>query len=431
MILNPKIISKRIITSEFPENIVILAIFLFPILSLSVRHWLSGFYSLIALIALFIVFKKPHHLQKEEKFLFTLFALLLLSFVISASLNEWSDNSIRRLGTVLKYVLFFPVYLLIRQYKDLFSLLLTGIILGGAVLGLQAIFDIFILEHPQGWGVYGPIIFGDLSTLFFSITLILIIFIKKRSPHNFIYIFSIILSALAVVLSGSRNAWLAALFSLSVIPLLSYKFIQHKKIIITIIPIVIISIATLMFTDTTNERLALAYNEFNTYITKGAPRDIPIKENSVGFRLEQWRVALHITHDAFLFGYGGGNAGKHVKHYAEKGLAHPDLINPDTEKGIGGLHSTYFESLINEGIVGLIIMLTFLIYPLYVFFKARNYNPLISTIGIIFITNYIIFGISENPFVHDNFSSVYLIFLSVFFSEIVRNKYFCVSFKTA
>ena len=423
MILNKRVIRQRIFTYELPNNIVVLAILLFPVLSLSVRHWLSGIYSLLALIALFVVFKKPHHLYKEEKILFVLFTLLLLSFMISASLNGWSDNSIRRLGTVLKYLLFFPLYLLIRQFKDLSSFLFVGIIIGGVVLGLQALIDVFYNGLEQGWGIYGPIIFGDLSILFFSITLIILFFSPEHSKTTYLLIISLIFSALAVFLSGSRNAWLASIISIVVIPFLCYRFIKYKRAILVILPILLIAGSASLFTNSMQTRLHSAYDEFRTYITKGAPRNISIYDNSVGFRLEQWRVATHITQDAFFFGYGGGNAGKHVSRYAEKGLAHPDLINPDTEKGIGGLHSTYFETLINEGIIGLVILLAFLIYPIYIFFQTRNDGPLISTIGIIFIINYMIFGISENPFVHDNFSSVYLILLSVFFSEAIRNKY--------
>ncbi|MDH3712252.1 MAG: O-antigen ligase family protein [Gammaproteobacteria bacterium] len=396
---------------------------MFPVLSLSVRHWLSGIYSLLALLALFVVFRKSHDLFKEEKILFALFILLLLSFTISASLNGWSDNSIRRLSNVLKYILFFPTYLLIRQYKDLSGLLFMGIVTGGAALGLQAIFDVFYLGLPQGSGIYGTIIFGDLSILFFSTTLILLFFKKEFSVTTWLYIISAMLSALAVYLSGSRNAWIASVFCVLVIPLLCFKFMKYKRAILVIVPIVTISASTFFFTETVHKRLNLAVSEFTTFVAQGAPKDIPIKYNSVGFRLEQWRVALHITHDAFFFGYGGGNAGKHVKRYAEKGLAHPDLIVLDTERGIGGLHSTYFETLINEGVIGLAVMFVFVFYPIYTFLKARESSPLLSTVGIIFVTNYMIFGISENPFVHDNFTSVYLILLSVFFSETIRNKY--------
>ena len=423
MLTNISTIIERIKYSHTTEKLILVSILLFPILSLSVRHWLSGIYSLLALIALVVVFSKPHQLYKEEKILLALLALLLLSFIISATLNGWSDNSIRRLGTVLKYLLFFPVYLLIRQYKDLSSFLFLGIVIGGAVLGLQAIFDVLYLGLELGWGIYGSIIFGDLSILFFSITLILLFFTTKYSSVTYLYIVSLILSALAVYLSGSRNAWLASLVSVFLIPLLCYKFMIYKRAILVIIPIVLITASASLFTDTMQQRLNLAYNELTTFMTEGAPKDVPLSNNSVGTRLEQWRVAMIIIKESPYFGYGGGNAGKHITRYAQKGLAHPDLDNPDTEKGIGGLHSTYFESLINEGAIGLVIMILFLLYPMYIFFRARQYTPLLSTVGILFISNYMIFGISENPFVHDNFSSVYLIFLSVFFSEAIREKF--------
>ncbi len=423
MLAKSKLLYDRVRQPTHTETFVALAILLFPVLSLIVRHWLSGIYSLLALLALFVVFRRSHRLYSEEKILLGLFALLLLSFMLSASLNEWSDNSIRRLSNVLKYIVFFPLYLLIRQNKDLTGLLFTGIAVGGAVLGLQAIVDVFYSGLEQGWGIYGPIVFGDLSVLFFSITLILLFFKADVSITTILYVVSLILSALAIALAASRNAWIACLFSVLAIPLLCFKFMKYRRAIMVIIPLLLVSASASFFTDSMHQRLDRALSEFTSYVTQGAPKNVPIMSNSVGFRLEQWRVALHITHDALFFGYGGGNAGKHVKRYAEKGLAHPDLINPDTEKGIGGLHSTYFETLITEGVVGLVIMMLFLLYPLYVFAKARSFNPLISTVGVLFITNYMIFGISENPFIHDNFTSVYLILLSVLFSELVREKH--------
>jgi len=423
MLTNISTIFSRINNSQTTEKLVLLSILLFPVLSLSVRHWLSGIFSLLALVALIVVFRKPHELYKEEKVLFALFALLLISFTFSASLNGWSDNSIRRLGTVLKYVLFFPVYLLLRQFKDLSNLLFLGIVLGGGILGLQALFDVLYLGKEQGWGIYGSIIFGDLSILFFSITLILLFFTTTQTKTTYLYVISLMLSAIAVFLSGSRNAWFAAVFSIFLIPILCYRFMKYKRAILILIPILLVTISASLFTDTMQKRLKLAYTEFTSYIKEGVPHNEPLLTNSIGTRLEQWRVAMQLVKDAPFFGYGGGSAGKHVTRYAEKGLAHPDLINPKTEKGIGGLHSTYFESMINEGIIGLIIMLLFLLYPIYIFYSARNFNPLLSSVGIVFIANYMIFGISENPFVHDNFSSVYLILLSVFFSEVIRQKY--------
>ena len=424
MLSKPASIYQQIVQSNTTGKLVILLITMFPLLSLSVRHWLSGIFSLLVITALVHVFRKSPKLHKEEKILLTLLVLYILSFVISATLNDWSDNSIRRIGNVLKYVFFIPLYILSRQYTDLSRYLLTGIITGGYVLGLQALYDVYITGKTQGWGIYGSIIFGDLSVLYFAVALILLIFNRKLSASTYILLGSLIFSLLAGFLSGSRNAWLAAVFSIFVIPFLSFAYVKYKKMLLSL-PFILLLVSSFAFllNSEMQHRLTLAINQVNSFITEGAPHNEPLLSSSAGTRLEQWRVALNIYRDAPFFGYGGGNAGKQVTRQAEKGLAHPDLINPDTAKGIGGLHSTYFESLVNEGIIGLLIILAFLAYPLWLFISSRNLNPLISTLGIILITNYMIFGITENPFVHDNFTSVYLLFLAVFFSEIVRDKY--------
>lgn len=426
MLIKPTILYKNILNSSYPDKIILLTIFLFPIMTLSVRHWLSGLYSLQVLMSLILVFnlKQKIQLHKEEKILFVLFGVFIFSFILSASLNGWSDNSYRRIGNVLKYVAFFPFYLLIRQYASAFNLLLAGIIIGGVVFGINSIYDVFIMNNSQATGIYGPIVFGDLAVLYFSIILIMLFFDHKIIITQTPYLASLILLALTVFLSGSRNAWLAAIFSLFAVPLLCSQYIKYKKTALSLLLVTCLAIITMFaLNPTMNKRLNLAYTEFVTFTTEGAPKTTPIMSNSIGFRLEQWRVALIVAQGAPLLGYGGGNAGKHITHAAEKGLGHPDLINQHTIKGIGGLHSTYFESLVNEGIVGLIIILIFLLYPAYIFMKTRKHSPIPSTIGLIFILNYMIFGLTENPFVHDNFTSVYLLFLAIFFSAAMHEKY--------
>lgn len=423
MLITPSELLSRIKQYQFPDNFVLFLVFVFPILSLTVQHWLSGIYSLTALIATIVVYsRRPYHLRTEEKILFSLLFIFLLSFFLSATLNDWSDNSYRRVGNVMKYVFFFPLYLLIRQYANLSRLLLTGTVIGGTVLGIHAIYDVFVSHHSVALGKYGPIIFGDLAILYLSFTFVLFLFHNRLSRITYIYIIALVISTLAVYLSGSRNAWLAAIFCAFIIPPLCYKYVKYRKTMLgTVFILLTIPIIASIFSSSISDRLDIAINEFNSFIEHGAPYNKPL--GSVDHRLESWRAALQVHQQAPWFGFGGGNAGKHVSQYAEQGLTHPDLVNPNTERGIGGLHSTYIETLLNEGIFGLIFILLFLLYPLYIFSCARQYSPLLSTIGMVFIINYMIFGTTENPFVHDNFSSVFLLLLAVFFSEVVRQKY--------
>ncbi len=407
------------------DKFTLLCLLLMPIFSLSIRHWLSGWFSLLALVSLLTLYRSIHQpLQKEEKLLFLIFLGLLTSFILSATLNEWTASSVRRIGTEFKYLMFFPLYLLIRRSDKALHFFMAGITIGAIVLGLQAIYDTLFTDKGRGAGIYGPIVFGDLSILFFCVNLLLLTLTKKQKSFTLLLVISLVMSGLATYLSGNRNAWLAAILLLLLIPfLLSGRFQLRYIISIYVGILAIILIFSFSFNTSISNRAERALTEFSNYFSiYKTPhfKQYDLLGDSVGFRLEQWRVALIVFRDAPWFGHGAGNAARVENEYVKQGIGHPDLYNPKSYTNIGGLHSTYFETLVNEGLVGLIIMLLFLGYPIFVFIRLRRYNVLISSLGIVFMLSYTIFGLTENPFVHDNFSSFYLTCLSVLFSAMLR-----------
>ncbi len=409
-------------------NIAVLTIlFLLPILSLSVRHWLSGMFSILALLALATIFRNLRQpLCREEKIILIIFAFFLTSFTISATLNNWTESSYRRIGTEFKYLLFIPLYLLLHRREKILDFLILGIVLGGIVLGLQAIYDTLFTARARGWGIYGPIVFGDLSALFFAFSLLTMVYRRPTGLWRLIVLLSIVLSLLAVYLSGNRNGWLAAITFLFILPILWPKRTLRQILAFYIGGLVIVVIAFGLFHNKISERANIAITQFSDYFTlrkdPEAFRAHNLKGDSVGFRLEQWRIALIVFRDAPWFGHGGGNASRVENEYVKKGLGHPDIYNPKSYTNIGGLHSTYFETLVNEGLIGICILIFFLGYPLYIFIRFRKHESFASSLGIILIIGYMIFGLTENPFVHDNYSSFYLTSLAVLFATMIQRK---------
>jgi len=414
--------------SNLCDRTIFALIFLMPILSMSVRHWLSGIFSLLALLSFYYLFTQRKFLHKEERFLLYIFAAFLFSFILSATLNDWTPNSLRRTGTEFKYLLFFPLYIMLRKYVNLRDMLLYGVIIGGIILGLQGIYDTYFHPIHRAKGIYGSITFGDLAVLFFSITTLLALYEKQNKLKIYI-LTSSILSALAVYLSGTRNAWLAFLISFILIVVLSKPKENYQYLIKTFSIIIIFTVIFAALISTTSEsrifsRATTAINEINDYSgDKSAENLPPLKRTSIRFRLEKWKVALRIFTEAPWFGYGAGNVGIHINSYVREGKAHPDLYDLPSETGIGDTWSTYVDSLVHEGSVGFIMFLLFLLYPMYIWLKLRKYNYLTSSIGILFTLNFMMFGVSENPFISDNATSVYLIFLSVLFSSLINAKY--------
>lgn len=422
------------------EKLVIASVFLMPILSLSVRHWLSGFFTLLFLFSLVFIAKNKSSLYKEEKTLLLIILFFLASFFLSATINDWSSMSFRRIGNELKYLTFIPMYFCLRSDKNLLNYFLYGIILGAIILGVQSIYDVITLNATnaaslargeglavgivQARGIYGPIIFGDLAVLFFCFIFVKFKSIKKSKLIYVSFFIALVFATVAIYLSASRNAWLAFLISIFILPFLFSKRPLRLSLFTTLGSILIIVSMIQFFPASIYQRASLAVDEFENYMNPEENDSTRIiKESSIGFRLEQWRVALLLIKEKPIFGFGAGNAGRGVNDYSQMGLAHKDVFNPKAYTGISGLHSMYFDSLVNEGILGFLIMLLLFLYPLYLFVRYRKEDTMVSTLGILFIVNFMIFGISENPLVHDNFTSVFLATLAILFSSMIRAKY--------
>ncbi len=403
----------------FPEKALFVLLFLFPILSLSVRHWLSGIYTLMILLSLYYVWHSPKPLQREEKILFAIFGLYFFSILLSSTVTGWSDPSYHRLGTETKYLAFFPFYLYVRQHPAAWRGLIMTIPLGGIVLGLQAIHDTYFSDIGRANGIYGPIIFGDLAVLLAMFALIFAL-TNRNKFRAAINLLAAVMAMLAVIYSGSRNAWLAAIVGLIILPFLigtRTTFWRASSSYVVMLAVTIIMIIYTPYSITS--RFGVATSEFKSYLQHNSSvNNQHIYTTSVGDRLEMWHFAWIVAKNNPLLGIGPGNMPKKINYMASK-----DKVKLQVIEGYGHVHNAYFEILGTQGIIGFSALLLMLFYPLYVFVHNKRYDRRIASLGIIFVGGFIIFSLTEVPFVHSNFSSIFLVFLSVFFAWIMHAKY--------
>jgi len=412
--------------SVVSEKALFVLLFLFPILALSVRHWLSGAFSLITLLSLFYAWSslKVKPLLREEKVLFAIFGFYFFSILLSSTATGWSESSYHRLGTEMKYLAFFPFYLYIRQHPAAWRGLILAIPLGGIVLGAQAIYDTYFSGIGRANGVYGPIIYGDLAVLLAIFSLIFALTNRNKFWVG-INLLGAVLAMLAVIYSGSRNAWLAAIVSLTILPFLigtRTTFWRVSSGYMAIVAVAVIMIISTPYSITS--RFGVAADEFKSYFHHDfSMNDERIYTTSVGVRFEMWRSALIIIKNNPLLGVGPGNMGLAMNELVRKGEA-PQAVyrNPAEVRGVH-VHNAYFEVMGTQGIIGLSALLLMLFYPLYVFVHNKRYDQRIASLGIVLISGFMIFSLTEIPFIHDNFSSIFLTFLSVFFAWIMHAKY--------
>ncbi len=412
------------VKSAFSGKILFVLLFLFPILSLSVRHWLSASFALLAFLSLFFAWRSKKPVQREEKILLAIFGFYFFSILLSSTVTGWSDSSYHRLGTELKYLVFIPFYLYIRQHPTAWRGLILTIPFGGIILGFQSIYDIYFTEVPYANGVYGPIILGDLAMLLGIFSLIFAL----TNKHKFwigVNFLAVTLAMLAVVYSGSRNAWLASIAGLIILPFLIGSRTTFKRV--SRVYITILTVATIIIISTPSSitsRAGMVAEEFKNYFQLDLTMSVDkMLTSSVGERLDMWSTAVDIIKENPLLGVGPGNMGLEINKLVDKWQASPTLYRkPDEVRGIH-THNAYLELMGTQGIIGLSALLLMLFYPLYVFVQNKHYDLRIASMGIVLMSGFIIFSLTETPFIHDNFSSIFITFLSVFFAWIMQAKY--------
>lgn len=396
------------------ERLVCALLFLFPILGVSVDHWFSGIYALLFLISLTCLADKSHYrIHSEERLLLYCLAAYFCTFLLAALINGWTDLQTRYLGVEIRYLTAIPLYLMVRRFPDAGRWLLLGGTVAAAILAAQAYYDVNILNMKRAQGVYSPNLLGPFAALIAAWVLVELrkddfFSGKKRWVLPLLFIAALV----AVALSGSRGAYLGLVVMLSVWFLIAlrgwYRFVAIMIFAMT-------AFGTYSIVDSVNKRVNIVADEVETYfsIEDVASYEGELPANTQ--RLEIWRTATLIIKDAPLFGIGRGNFERVASEYAQQGLVHPMGAQA------GHAHNVYLDVMASRGIIGFVVFMALVLYPLYFFYSTRARSPMTALLGVTLIVGFMTFSISDaSTFLKGNFASIFLLYLTVFFSWHVR-----------
>ena len=392
------------------ENILSLLLFLFPIFAVSVRHWVSSFFGLLVIFCLVLFFRRrvtSSDLENEEKWVLWAFVFYFAAFLLTSIANDWSEVQTRYLGVEIRYLFFFPLYLLIRQVPDAFKWLLYGCVVGVAVSFIDAFYGHINGSFERYEGAYS-VLFAGPVILMMSLFLIPGLKITDSKWSKVILIGIVLLGIYVVYLSGARNAYfsviaLSVLYSLLVLKGY-YKFLAT-------IAVVGLSVVAYYSSEVINSRVNIAYSEYQQYRSYANPAEAKTSLSSVGTRLEMWRATPYFMKDNPLFGVGRGNYKFAVKEYINAKQVHP---------GIGThaqLHNIYSEVLISKGLVGLVAFIGISFVPLIVLLRDFRNRRGDAIFAILLILAYLTHSLSDAAlFIKGNYTAFYIIFLATFFS---------------
>lgn len=234
------------------------------------------------------------------------------------------------------------------------------------------------------------------------------VFTEKDRKKKVQYGLAILYLLILVIFSKSRVGYAIMFFELVVFSfgILVFRMSkQNKKIIISFIGIIItifIGINITVFNKIGGDQ-----NSVHELSVSGLIKSLTDKNNMSNVaRLGMQKVAVNIGIDNALVGVGIGQYGFYAKDYVDENALRSNevqnWINPDTtENSWPPAFSLYARIVAEQGILGIIIWITLIIYTIYsLFIKLRtSYN---NILGLALMTSFL--GVLISSFNADTFA---------------------------
>lgn len=211
---------------------------------------------------------------------------------------------------------------------------------------------------------------------------------------------AILVSICVSVVSQGRAGWIAIPVVIA-LAFLMYRGSKTRLLPLILVPVAIIVIAA-SCSKTLSDRITSIYTEI---------RDWHRDDNKVtanGTRFTMWKMSWHLIKEKPLLGYGHRDMlwgpvytmektiyGKPTDAYENKEYARLTLCSV-------GPHNQVFQDLLRGGIIVLVTSMGLLFIPLAIFLreitKGGKSTYLASCLGIVLISCFLVFSISQGPF---------------------------------
>ncbi len=375
---------------------------------------------MILAFLLYLWDKRKISLTVEEKYILAILILLpifsLLSIGGSYSFQRALEKSYRYIG-----LFFIPLFLekdkVIERVLSLFSLSIVISFVNGIFFykKLKWNFNIRLISFSNN-----PLDEAHILAIGSMLVLVAIVYYVKEKKWSYTLFYSVtfILSLIALLLTQGRGAWIGFVVALFIV--LFFLFKSKKNFIVAMLAISLLGYGTI------NSKVL----ENNRYIK----RIISITNadaTSPKIRILLWESSIDMFKNNLPFGVGRDNAGKFALEYMEKNKKYDEMkgkwakLELKNIAGSGNLHSMYFTSLAEEGILffPFIGMFLFILYRQIRYCIGRerdmNYYIVVGTIGM--LVAFLVGGLTENVWREIWKSNMLVFILGLYFSRIKTN----------
>jgi O-antigen ligase len=336
-------------------SIQIISFLVVTMLGLSLVIHKSAGYSalailLVSVLGLWVTRKEtsPKWQNWEKWWIFSI--LFFFGLILLDVLMGYGDVSV--LDSPSRLILAIPVFIYIRKVgMDIDSIWVASAI-GSILAGIYAYYQHTILGANMAEGFTSHIYFGQVALILTLFSLVGVMMNKKLWIKG-VLLMAVVMGFYAVIVSGSRGGWVA-------IPAIAILFSSiktskpsfWKKTISLSVLAAILYIAYQSPNLPVKSRVDAAISNVTAYYQEDKV------DNSSGFRLEMWKAAWLMTKDSNFLGVGEAQYHGHVIR-----LIKDDKVDKRLDY-FSAPHSQYFNSLSEQGMIGLLSLFLMMLIPL-------------------------------------------------------------------
>lgn len=347
--------------NKFPYAGVNVAVFFFFALSLLVPSGYSYGAVMLTLLAIVSTCISKSNGQHTKETRILLLCLLITGLLWTASFGPaWSGPGF---AYGAKYALAALCLWGLVNKKDIAcQSVLCGLAAGSmGALGV-ATYQYVVLHWDKAWGFTNAIQFGGIAMYMGVATWGVALLGGWRKGQTWALCLCGSCGVLASLLSESRGSWIAAPLLLVAIWVMAWRYCNKRVAALAMVGMLMGgAVLVLPAHKKFEQRAVLAVHEAQMYLAE------PHKyaETSIGQRLEQWRLALHLIEERPIMGWGTEGYARGKQAMVDQGAAHPSVME------YGHAHNEILDMWVKRGLLGLAILFFFYAAPLYVFWPSR------------------------------------------------------------
>lgn len=312
---------------------------------------------------------------REKLFIFFLvwFALVLAGYFVTADPKSFTNDLVLKIPFLVFPFIFLNPELRKQENINIYQQVFVGMTF---IVGTLSFVDYLLHKEEIDRLIFEakpiPILYGELNHIYFSLMLAFSVFVsifglfRTFRKARYINIFMLLANMVYLHTIAARTGLVS--FYLGIMVLLVWYGIRSRKYLLTgsaILLAILFVVFAVKKVDALQNRYQKTLEDIQTYRSGG-----DINHYSISMRFEYWDKAWKVFLRNPVIGTGGGDVKPDMKRIFAEEQSTLEEVNRK------GPHSQYFEELAGRGILGFLILMVILLWPLKRIFREGDYLSL-------------------------------------------------------